>query len=171
MNWRGQNMDEKYIYTFYIDLCNTCTCSSRSGERQNCHKEAENEGQEGSGEDDGLLDCSLYLCEGDRGKLAKEGDLFQPKDDCNQRICKKDGKPSDDCWTWGPNFLEPGNKNHKKTACIDCDKKYPGCIDKDGNMYRHGDTFVPKGDCNRCTCSHGQIGACTRMGCPGRGRG
>ena len=169
VNWRGQNMDEKHITTFYIDLCNTCECSWRSGERQKCNKEAENRRNEGyGGLLDGLLDCSLYLCEGEGGQLVKEGDLFYPKDDCNQRICKKDGKPSDDCWTWGPNYLEPGNKNHKKTACIDCDKRHPGCMDNSGKMYRHGEMFVPKDakvvefvSPSRCSCNNGTVGFCS----------
>ena len=169
VNWRGQNMDEKHIITFYIDLCNTCECSFPSGERQKCNIEAENRGKEGyGGLLDGLLDCSLYICEGEGGQLVKEGDLFHPKGDCNQRICKKDGKPSDDCWTWGPNFLEPGNKNHKKTACIDCDKRHPGCMDNAGKMYRHGEMFVPKDakvvefvSPSRCSCNNGTVGFCS----------
>ena len=153
MDWKGNKVEVGLRLN--IDLCNNCICSYPERERKYC--------TEGDGKD-GLRDCSLYTCEDEAGRAVKEGVLFIPKGDCNERICKN-GRPSDDCWNWGP-----GN-NHKKTNCIDCDKKYPGCIDKDGNMYRHGDSFVPKGDCNRCTCNHGQIGACTRMGCPGRGRG
>ena len=33
------------------------------------------------------------------------------------------------------------------TACtnVDCEKKYPGCSDDEGNMYKHGYHFFPKG--------------------------
>ena len=178
VNWSRQNADEKHIITFYIDLCNTCECSL-SGERHKCNIEAENRGKEGyGGLLDGLLDCSLYLCEGEGGQLVKEGDLFYPKDDCNQRICKKDGKPSDDCWTWG-GFKGFGlssqelRNNHKKKECIDCNKRHPGCIDNAGKMYKHGDMFVPKDDSpvqqplvtftapSRCMCNNGTVGICS----------
>ena len=113
-----------------------------------------------------FLELFLRIIEDEKWNLfVKLGQLRTPtKGDCNERICKN-GRPSDDCWNW-----QPGN-NHKKTDCIDCDKKYPGCIDKDGNMYRHGDIFVPKGDCNRCNCDRGKVAFFTRMGCPGHGRG
>ena len=28
----------------------------------------------------------------------------------------------------------------------DCSVRHPGCVDKEGVMYREGDTFVPKGE-------------------------
>ena len=92
-------------------------------------------------------DCSLYTCESEFD-VHKEGRSFIPKGgDCNYCICKN-GEPTD-CEQY------------------DCDKAHPGCMDEDGNMYKHGDSFVPKGDCNTCTCHNGTAGACTEMGCDG----
>ena len=92
-------------------------------------------------------DCSIYTCDGEFD-VHKEGWPFIPKGgDCNYCICK----------------------NGESTDCeqYDCDKAHPGCMDEDGNMYKHGDSFVPKGDCNTCICNNGTAGACTEMGCDG----
>ena len=71
------------------------------------------------------------------------------------------------------------------TACTttDCSVRHPGCVDKEGIMYREGDTFVPKGelysyllacfllhlaclgDCNTCSCRGGGLGWCTSRDC------
>ena len=48
----------------------------------------------------------------------------------------------------------------------DCGLQHPGCTDKHGIMYRHGEFFVPKGDCNSCYCNNGTIGGCTERACP-----
>ena len=65
----------------------------------------------------------------------------------------------------------------------DCGLQHPGCTDKHGIMYRHGQYstvqysyntvmyrhgqfFVPKGDCNSCYCNNGTIGGCTERACP-----
>ena len=112
-------------------------------------------------------------CEDKRGQPVKEGNIFIPEGDCNPRICKN-GRPSDDCWAPGNNLKTTTCIDlswtsltlcHKRITCIDCDKKYPGCMDKDGNMYKHGEWFVPKGDCNTCSCKQGKVGGCTEMGC------
>ena len=90
-------------------------------------------------------DCSLYTCESEFD-VHKEGRSFIPKGgDCNYCICK----------------------NGEPTYCeqYDCDKEHPGCMDEDGNMYKHGESFVPKGDCNSCSCHNGTIGGCTEKLC------
>ena len=155
----------------HIDHCNTCVCSK--GERKYCNSHLM-EARDEVGED-GLLDCSQYACEDKRGRAVKEGKMFTPEGDCNPRICKN-RKPSGDCWTWGPGTNHNGTVCidlswtsltlcHERTTCIDCDKKYPGCMDKDGNMYKHGERFVPKGNCNTCSCNQGKVGGCTLMRC------
>ena len=111
--------------------------------------------------------CKPVTCEDWRGRAVKEGSLFIPKEaDCNHnvRICKN-GKPSEDCYktTYKVDIRQI---EYRKTVCgtIDCDKKQPGCMDKDGNMYKHGEWFVSKGDCNRCLCNHGKVRICRRIG-------
>ena len=65
-----------------------------------------------------MEDCSLYTCESELG-AEKEGWPFIPKGgDCNMCICR-DGKPAD-CTQY------------------DCGLQHPGCTDKHGIMYRHG---------------------------------
>ena len=48
-----------------------------------------------------------------------------------------------------------------KCAYIDCEKQHPGCSDEEGNMYKHGDKFVPKSSCDTCTCNNGRPDHCT----------
>ena len=44
-----------------------------------------------------------------------------------------------------------------------------GCVDSAGLVYRHGQEFVPAGDCNTCSCYRGRPASCTRMGCGDEG--
>ena len=92
----------------------------------------------------------LAQCQDVTGRTHKLGEAYIGPDNCNTCICKEAGNAC--TRRLCPSDATPRNAEADK------------CVDKDGILYKVGESYTHVDGCNTCRCTeHG--GACTRRFC------
>ena len=97
-----------------------------------------------------VLLAVLDQCKDVAGRTHELGDSYIGPDNCNTCICK-----------------EGGNACTRRLCPVDAtprNAEADKCVDKDGKLYKEGESYTHVDGCNKCRCTeHG--GACTKKFC------